>query len=56
MIEKDVIAEDMFSFYMNREDKSSSSKVTFGGFDRDLMAEDPFYHDVSEEYYWMMDA
>jgi cathepsin D len=39
---------------MNREAGSSSSMVTFGGYDEKLMLEKPTFHNVSKQYYWSL--
>lgn len=41
---------------MDREDGSTTSKVTFGGYDESLVDGDINYHNVNTEYYWMIEA
>jgi len=48
MIQNDVLSKPQFGFYMNRESGSTTSQVTFGGYDEKLMLEKPFFHNVSK--------
>ncbi len=46
----------MFSFYLNREAQSQGSELMFGGFNENLIEEDPNWHAVSEEMYWSVNC
>lgn len=48
MMEQNLVESKLFSFYLDRNPKSTESLIMFGGYDTDLMKTQPNFHNVSE--------
>jgi len=56
IIKQKRLDRNIFSFYFSRNDGTRESELTLGGWDNDHFEGDLKFHDVSDKYYWLLDA
>ncbi|EGR30663.1 WD repeat protein [Ichthyophthirius multifiliis] len=56
MKQQGIISEKVFNFYLNREDESDESFLSFGKVDKKLVDGEINYHKVSNPMYWTIQA
>lgn len=56
IIKQKRLDKNMFSFYFSRNDGSRTSELTLGGWDNDHFEGKLNFHDVTDKYYWLLDA
>ena len=56
IIELNLLSENVFAFYMNRNSGSVGSSLTFGGINTDLFVGEINWHPVSERVFWSVEA
>lgn len=56
IIKQGRLNSNIFTFYMQKDEGVSNSKLTLGGVDHSLYKGNLNYHRVIDEYYWMIKA